>query len=764
MRKAFYFLAVMLLAALGARAEDGRGAISLAPERGERPFSAAHALVIGIDGYDAGWPRLGNAVEDAEAVADALKSHGFGDVDLLVDPDGAAMAGAIKRFIYSKGADPDARLVIWFAGHGHTIGAEGYLVPRDAPLPAGDPASEAAFQERAVAMSDFARFMNEVKARHVLAVFDSCFSGSVFDNNRVSVPAAASVNRMRVARQYIAAGGAREVAADDGAFRRAFIEALAGRAPAALTANGELTGSRLGAYLAETISKLTSGRQNPLYATSNVVGLDRGDFLFPVAYGRTAAAAAASAPPAAGPVAESEPLEVFVDTLAAGGDDPRAAAIAGRVERGLVEYYVNNKVYVSSNRTGRTAAGRPDRVVQGEVDILGEEAEISATMTDGEGRTVATASLVAPLDFVLKNHKVLAPTVHYLFEMSLRTFEPLNAANRPTRDGYAWALFLAARRKVEANDLDGAETFLREAFLVDPRFAGAFGALADVSERRGDPSEVVAILRAQAETVDKDYTRLNILGDLNMGNPLPALLADGATARWAAIADGLEERRIDADEYGVSIVSWRIDESRAKLSLAPAATAKGETAQEFRERLGAMLAINGGFFDLDIRERLTPTGLLIVGGRELRGFDFGKSRNPLTGILYRRQGKLGIMWAREYPSGGPFDFAVQTGPLIVDPGGINGIYSNSYDRQNRSAVCLDHAGRPIVLAVAGGLSLYELGQFLASKEEDGGMGCERAINLDGGPSTQVSVRAEGTELELPGLWKVASSLLVTAGR
>ena len=764
MRAAFGAMAFLFAFILGALAEDGRGAVSLSPDRAERPFTASRALVIGVDDYDSGWRKLTKAVADAKAVAEALKSGGFDDVELVTDPDGATMAAAIKRFIYGKGADPDARLLIWFAGHGHTIGGEGYLAPRDAPMPDGTPAGEAAFQERAVAMSDFARYMNEVKARHVLAIFDSCFSGSVFDNNRVSVPVSTAVNRARLARQYIAAGGARETAADDGAFRQAFIDALQGRAKAALGEGGHLTGASLGQHLARTISNATGGRQNPIYATSNVVGLDRGDFVFPVTFDGATVVEASPVSIADAPVPSDPraPIEVFVDTMTAAPGDDRAAALAGRLERGLVEYYVTNKAYVSSNMTGRKAERRPDRSVRGDVRIFGDEVEIVAVMTDADGRTVATADLQVPAEFILKNHKVLAPTVHYLFEVSLRTFEPLHSANRPTADGHAWALYLAARRRAEAADMDGAEAFLREAIDVDPRFAGAYGALADVAERQGDDPAAVAAIRMRATAIDRDHARLNILGDINMGDPAPALLADGASAGWAKIADGVEERRIDADEYGVSIIAWRVDESRAALALAPAATAKGETAREIRERAGAILAINGGFFDLDIRERLTPAGLFVSGGRTYSGFDAGKAKNPLTGILYRRGGRIGVMWARDYREGDAFDFAVQTGPLVVDPGGVNGIYSNSFDRQNRSAVCIDFSGRPIVVAVAGGLSLFEFGQFLSQSEADGGMGCERAINLDGGPSTQVSVGVRGAELELPGLWKVASGLLVTA--
>ena len=99
-----------------------------------RLYGASHALVIGIDNYTNGWPRLSNAVKDASLVAGELRRQGF-EVELLTDVTGAQLREALRRFFAFKGKDPEARLFVWFAGHGHTENGEGYLVPADAPLP-----------------------------------------------------------------------------------------------------------------------------------------------------------------------------------------------------------------------------------------------------------------------------------------------------------------------------------------------------------------------------------------------------------------------------------------------------------------------------------------------------------------------------------------------------------------------------------------------------------------------------------------------------
>ena len=40
-------------------------------------YKESYALVIGIDNYTGGWPKLSNAVKDAKLVAAALEAKGF---------------------------------------------------------------------------------------------------------------------------------------------------------------------------------------------------------------------------------------------------------------------------------------------------------------------------------------------------------------------------------------------------------------------------------------------------------------------------------------------------------------------------------------------------------------------------------------------------------------------------------------------------------------------------------------------------------------
>jgi uncharacterized caspase-like protein len=186
------------------------------------------ALVIGIDAYANGWPRLSNAVADAMAVGEELKRQGF-DVTLATDLGSTALENVIESFVYERGRVEDARLLIWYAGHGHTIDGEAYLVPADAPAASTD----WEFRRSALSMRDFGKYMREARSRHVLAIFDSCFSGGVFETTRAIHPPAITRATSLPVRQLISSGQAEQVVSDDGTFRRLFIDALRGDEPRA---------------------------------------------------------------------------------------------------------------------------------------------------------------------------------------------------------------------------------------------------------------------------------------------------------------------------------------------------------------------------------------------------------------------------------------------------------------------------------------------------------------------------------------------------
>src|SRR5204863_4664320 len=107
---------------------------------GER-FTRNVAIVIGIDRYCDGIPRLGNACRDALVIGHALGTqHGF-EVHGLFEH--RATREAVNTCVRELALDRDARLLFYFAGHGVTSPSlsepSGYLLLHDAVM--GEPAT-----------------------------------------------------------------------------------------------------------------------------------------------------------------------------------------------------------------------------------------------------------------------------------------------------------------------------------------------------------------------------------------------------------------------------------------------------------------------------------------------------------------------------------------------------------------------------------------------------------------------------------------------
>ena len=240
-------------------------------------YQESYALVIGIDDYDNGWPRLSNAILDAELIAAALETKGF-DVELYRNPDSESLPQIFKRFFILKGENPEARLFVWFAGHGATVEGEGYLIPSDAPVIT----QSTEFKFSSVALRDFGTFMRQSASKHVYAVFDACFAGTVFTAQRAMPPAAITRATTLPVRQFLTSGDADQTVSDDGQFRELFVRAILGEEPADANSDGYLTASEIGMYLGDRVTNLTESAQTPRYGKLRDKDYDRGDFVFVV--------------------------------------------------------------------------------------------------------------------------------------------------------------------------------------------------------------------------------------------------------------------------------------------------------------------------------------------------------------------------------------------------------------------------------------------------------------------------------------------------
>jgi uncharacterized protein YigE (DUF2233 family) len=112
-----------------------------------------------------------------------------------------------------------------------------------------------------------------------------------------------------------------------------------------------------------------------------------------------------------------------------------------------------------------------------------------------------------------------------------------------------------------------------------------------------------------------------------------------------------------------------------------------------------------------------------------------------------RRGEAKLSHTREWKGGPSVEFAVQAGPRLVVDGEILTFKPNF---ARRSALCVPSPGKITLVATAGPVVLDDFAAFLAADVASGGLGCRDALNLDGGPSTQLHVDRAGSPVGVQG--------------
>ena len=234
-------------------------------------FGRYHALVIGNNIYDE-LTELKTAVADATAVAQALgRDYGF-DVTLLTNANRRDVVKALSG--YRRDLKTNDNLLIYYAGHGvlDQVTEQGYWLPVDAER--DDPTNW-------IEVTSVTNMVRAIRAKHVMIVADSCYSGTLVRDANVQLPTqearTAWIKRMisMRSRTALASGGLEPVTDSGGGghsvFAKAFLQALA--------ENPDILD---GQSLFDKIKRpvVLDADQTPRYSDIRKAGHEGGDFLF----------------------------------------------------------------------------------------------------------------------------------------------------------------------------------------------------------------------------------------------------------------------------------------------------------------------------------------------------------------------------------------------------------------------------------------------------------------------------------------------------
>ena len=238
-------------------------------------YAQSHALLIGVSNYKY-WPSLETIPRELDDISRELKKRGF-RVTRVDDPNGRQLQKALEDFVYKYGYDRKNRLLVYFAGHGHTIDGKGFLVPTDAVDPSRK-SNEKDFKRKALNMSRILSVSREADARHIMFLFDSCFSGTIF-KTRALPKISKSLNSIvaKPVRYFITAGSANEEVPAESVFAKLFVSALRDGI-ADLNEDDYITGRELGYFLRMEVPRFA--RQTPQSGTIDDYELSRGDMVF----------------------------------------------------------------------------------------------------------------------------------------------------------------------------------------------------------------------------------------------------------------------------------------------------------------------------------------------------------------------------------------------------------------------------------------------------------------------------------------------------
>ncbi|MGD2150964.1 MAG: protein kinase [Desulfobacterales bacterium] len=323
-------------------------------------YSGYHALVVGVSDYDS-WPDLPYAKKDAQDVARVLKKMGF-KVKTILNPSSSDLTKALNSLTYKYGQKSDRAILFYYAGHGETEkladGTKlGYIIPKDCPLLRDDPED---FVNKAISMKDIEAYSLRIRSKHVLMLFDSCFSGSLFSLAR-AVPEDITEKSTLPVRQYITAGTEDEAVPDQSMFKRCLLLGLEGDAD--LTRDGYITGTELGLYLSDKVIQNTHRAQHPQYGKIRTPELARGDFIFHLASSGVVVEEVAPVPSKAYLSVKSNVSEAKV--LMDGSYIGTTNLYKAEVSRGEHQISVEKEGYEPYTKTIRFEQGRTKNIFKG---------------------------------------------------------------------------------------------------------------------------------------------------------------------------------------------------------------------------------------------------------------------------------------------------------------------------------------------------------------------------------------------------------------
>lgn len=234
--------------------------------------------------------------------------------------------------------------------------------------------------------------------------------------------------------------------------------------------------------------------------------------------------------------------------------------------------------------------------------------------------------------------------------------------------------------------------------------------------------------------------------------PVATAQPDVDDTAWSMLGDSLEFRRVrlKVGEQSGDFAILRLDPRAFRIRVAYDSAHPGRISQ-WAGAVKPVALINGGYFDAQGK----ATALVIFDG-----IPQGASYEGFGGmVVVNSQGEFELRSLRQQPydPDEPLQQAMQSSPMLIQPGGTLSELDTDEDRSRRTVIARDTNGRILLIACDwAAFTLKELATLLKGSDLE----LDAALNLDGGRSTGMFVNTPTMQFTMDSFEPVPLVLIV----
>jgi hypothetical protein len=175
---------------------------------GVAPTGRRIALLVGNNEYAKPIPPLETPIADVSKIARLLEDRFGFDTRIIKNAGQTAIIGALNKI--AADARPNDSVLLFYAGHGYLMEdiEMGFWIPVDASVKTA---------RGWISNKDISKLLSAIPARQLILISDSCFSGTLTKEQKVSTESTAATDELLQRRSVLAlSSGGDEPVSDEG--------------------------------------------------------------------------------------------------------------------------------------------------------------------------------------------------------------------------------------------------------------------------------------------------------------------------------------------------------------------------------------------------------------------------------------------------------------------------------------------------------------------------------------------------------------------